>query len=391
MSRFRHRINTHGRSRSLTAPGLIPSTLFGLVFAGFAIFVGAAFLRDHRADQAMLAWEAVPCTIVKSSIETVGEGRYSFSAEYTYERDGRSHAGRRYRRGSDQYTFDKVAEKAPLLKRYPVGIVTTCYVNPDNPSEAVLTRDDGSFPWPMLFFLFVVAGCAVFVAGARMGRTTGPAKANGCARDSSSPMRGTPISKANRGRVVGTVVFALVWNGIVSVFVYQAWFTVKAGRPEWMLIVFLVPFVVIGLGSLVGVAAEILRLFNPRIEFVSESGSFYLGKPLRLRYRTHGAVHRIARLRVSLHGVEKASYSQGKSQSTAEHEFHGAVLLETSDSREMMQGRLEAELPADAMHSFQSDHAAIEWRLKVEGTVAQWPDIQDELRLHVQPSERRFT
>ena len=56
----------------------------------------------------------------------------------------------------------------------------------------------------------------------------------------------------------------------------------------------------------------------------------------------------------------------------------------------MVQGRLEAELPADAMHSFQSENAAIEWRLKVEGMVSLWPDIKDEHRLHVQPSERRF-
>lgn len=573
MSRFHHRVHSGGSSRPPTAAGLIPSTLFGLVFAGFAVVMGAMVLKGHRADQAMQAWEAVPCTIVKSSIETVGEGEYSFSAEYTYERGGRAYSGYRYSRNSDAFVFDKVSEKAPLLKRYPVGIVATCYVNPENPADAVLVRGDGGYPWPMLLFLvpfvlvgfgvafgpwvawahrrrasgfesptrkheaskrtgrfvamlfglvfagagaavgyqllpsltqwraaahwvetpavvtasavrssrgddgttyrpyvayaytfegreyegdrydfwnvsssgyegkaaivrahpvgreirvyvdpanpdlsviqrkagwgilfptlfpliFIGVGCAVFVAGARMGRGTAPVRADGFARGAdasarqASPLaRGEPVRKASRGRVVGSVLFALVWNGIVSVFVYQAWRTVESGRPEWGLIVFLVPFVIIGLGALVGVVAEILRLFNPRIEIMSEGGDLRLDKPLRLWYRAHGSVHRIARLRISLHGVEKAIYSQGKSRSITEHEFYGATLLETSDPREMMQGRLEAELPADAMHSFQSENAAIEWRLKVEGEVALWPDIQDEHRLHVQPSERRF-
>lgn len=566
MSRFRHRVQSGRSSKPLTAAGLVSSTLFGLVFAGFAVVMGAIVLKDHRADQAMLAWEPVPCTIVKSSIETVGEGEYSFSAEYTYERGGRAYSGYRYSRNSDAFVFDKVSEKAPLLKRYPVGIVAMCYVNPENTADSVLVRGDGGFPWSMLLFLvpfvvvglgivfgpwiawarrrrasgfesptrkneaskrggrfimmifglmfvgagagvgyatlpsltqwrassgwtevpavvtasavrssrgddsttyrpyiayvytvdgreyegdrydfwsvsssgyegkaaivrehpvgreirvyvdpadpalsvikreagwgilfptlfpliFMVVGCSVFVAGARMGRDAAPARANGFARDESSRTRGEPIRKASRGRVVGSVLFALVWNGIVSVFVFQAWRTVEAGRPEWILIAFLIPFVIIGLGALVGVVAEILRLFNPRIEIASEGGDLCLDRPLRLRYRSHGSVHRIAHLRISLHGVEKATYSQGKSRSTSEHEFYGAVLLETSDPREMVQGRLEAELPADAMHSFQSENAAIEWRLKVEGMVSLWPDIKDEHRLHVQPSERRF-
>lgn len=566
MSRFRHRFHSGGSVRPLTAAGLVPSTLFGLVFAGFAVVMGAIVLKDHRADQAMLAWESVPCTIVKMFIETVQEGEYSFSAEYTYGRDGRTYTGSRYRRESDDHVFEKVSEKGSLLKRYPVGITATCYVNPADPADSVLTRADGRFPWPMLLFLgpfvlvglgvafgpwvawarrrhasgfesptrkneaskrggrfimmifglmfvgagaavgyqtlpsltqwraaahwvetpaqvtasavrssrgddsttyrpyiayaytvdgreyegdrydfwsvsssgyegkaaivrehpvgreirvyvdpadpalsvikreagwgilfptlfpliFMVVGCSVFVAAARMGRDAAPARANGFARDASSRTRGEPIRKASRGRVVGSVLFALVWNGIVSAFVYQAWRTVESGRPEWVLIVFLIPFVIIGLGALAGVVAEILRLFNPRIEIASEGGDLCLDRPLRLRYRSHGSVHRIAHLRISLHGVEKATYSQGKSRSTSEHEFYGAVLLETSDPREMVQGRLEAELPADAMHSFQSENAAIEWRLKVEGMVSLWPDIKDEHRLHVQPSERRF-
>ena len=121
MSRFRHRVQSGRSSKPLTAAGLVSSTLFGLVFAGFAVVMGAIVLKDHRADQAMLAWESVPCTIVKSSIETVGEGEYSFSAEYTYERGGRAYSGYRYSRNSDAFVFDKVSEKAPLLKTRPAA------------------------------------------------------------------------------------------------------------------------------------------------------------------------------------------------------------------------------------------------------------------------------
>ncbi len=545
------------------------TTLFGLVFAGFALFMGSMILRQHREARAILEWTPTPCTIEKSAIDSVGEGQYAFSATYRYDWKGRALVGRLYRWKSDTYTFDSVAEKGPLLRRYPADIATTCYVNPANPAEAVLTRGDGAFPWPMLLFLvpfvavglgvafgpwiararkrraggfesptekskatkrtgrgilivfglvfagagvgvgtqllpnvaqwrassawtevpavvtasavrshrgddsttykpyiayvytvdgvayendrydfwgvsssgyegkaaivqahpvgreirifvdptnpaqsvisrqagggilfhtlfplvFFGVGCGILVAGLRAGRTGRSAASHAGfapARDAAPDPYRPAIQKANRGRAVGAVVFALAWNAFLSVFLFVAWQGVQSGRPQWGMIVFLIPFVIIGLAALVGVVAEILRLFNPKIAITADGAGFFLDRPIRLRYRASGSMNRVASLTITLEGVEKVTIHSGKSTRTSERMFFQTTMLETTDPTAMLQGEVETALPPHVMHSFRSDRASVEWRVKIAGVVSLWPDIREEIRLEVRPTDRRL-
>ena len=47
----------------------------------------------------------------------------------------------------------------------------------------------------------------------------------------------------------GTLAFCVIWNGIVAVFVVMAVRGHLAGQPDWFLTLFIIPFVLIGLGS----------------------------------------------------------------------------------------------------------------------------------------------
>jgi len=91
-------------------------------------------------------WVEMPCTVVSSEIEMQrGHGRrkqqhWYIRVVFSYEFDGR-------RFESDRYDFNDgggssaIAWKQQVIRDLPAGKVTTCFVNPRDPSNAVLTRD----------------------------------------------------------------------------------------------------------------------------------------------------------------------------------------------------------------------------------------------------------
>lgn len=538
--------------------------MFGIIFASFAVVMGSFVVKDHLADREILQWVPTPCTIEKSRVETSRDGEYSFSANFSYQFGGRNYTGNQYSRNLRSYSVDSVAEKNKLLESYPEGKATTCYVSPQNPSMAVLTRGSGSLPWlELLFmvpfvviglgvafgpwvsrsrkkravgfesptqkdisskrlgkvvmiifggvfvaagigvlsqslpplqewwasaswvetpavvtasavrensdndsttyypyiaysydfngktyegdkyvffkvsssgydgkaevvrahpvgreikifvdpqnpersvinrdaewsaiisilfpFIFIGVGSAIFIAGLMMRNT--PAAAFDRSRKNKSGRNGRPvppIKKTTTRQIFGAMIFAFLWNGILSIFVFKAWSSIKEGRPEWVLIIFLIPFVVVGLVAIGVLLKEFLRILNPKIEVIPDSGNFSLDKPIRLRFRATGSMHRVISLKVTLHGVETISVSDGDLDSSEEHEFFTATLVETSNPHDMTRGELEVKLPPDAMHSFESAHASIQWRLTVVGQIPFWPGIKDEYLLSVHPSK----
>jgi hypothetical protein len=121
--------------------------LFALPFAvaGMAVCVWA--LRDAWVWSEAQHWVETPARLLSAELETrPGEdgGRvYQAHAQYRYEFAGRDYESRRVAvtGGSDNvgtYQQDRAEE---LIKLHRAGKPTVCYVDPDNPAEAVLFRD----------------------------------------------------------------------------------------------------------------------------------------------------------------------------------------------------------------------------------------------------------
>jgi hypothetical protein len=88
------------------------------------------------------SWRAVPCTIdnsgIKSDFKPGHAKTYSFFVSYHYTVDGQDYH-------SETATFEtgddmdlKTVEA--LSNRYPSGGAATCYVDPEQPGDAVLDR-----------------------------------------------------------------------------------------------------------------------------------------------------------------------------------------------------------------------------------------------------------
>lgn len=82
-------------------------------------------------------WQAVPCTVVESGIDSGGDQDSVFLRfRYTYQFGGRTYEGTRYDLGSPRVSRWRAgAEKT--VRENPVGTRRRCRVNPNHPAEAI--------------------------------------------------------------------------------------------------------------------------------------------------------------------------------------------------------------------------------------------------------------
>lgn len=137
----------------LTSIGLALCLISGL----FMWLMGRSFLRAREMTQ----WPQVPCLILRSE---VAERRiapnvapdYRFAVLYRYEFSGNDYESDRWGLRGSMPRSDRLAVEQ-TIQQYPVGSRQLCWVNPKNPTMAVLKPDSraaGYSSWfPALFFL----------------------------------------------------------------------------------------------------------------------------------------------------------------------------------------------------------------------------------------------
>jgi hypothetical protein len=151
-----------------TASARILKLCIGLFLMAAGLAGTALLFIPYRRAMETRAWTETPCEITESRMD---EHRISDFAEpvarvflkYIYSYNGENHTGTRWRRGT--YAFNEgedLALRTPhredaakLVKKFPAGLKTSCWVNPATPSEAVLEHHTKAaiytLWWPMLF------------------------------------------------------------------------------------------------------------------------------------------------------------------------------------------------------------------------------------------------
>jgi hypothetical protein len=132
-----------------------------LLFLAAGVFFEIVTIREFGRVLGQRSWRKIPCTITCGEVQEEGRGErpFVFITGYTYEHQGRSHEGSVYRRsykGSETYS-----DAQKIARRYPVGLSLSCYVNPDDPTQAVLERESlaiGLFVLLPLVFVLIGAG-----------------------------------------------------------------------------------------------------------------------------------------------------------------------------------------------------------------------------------------
>ncbi len=196
-------------------------------------------------------------------------------------------------------------------------------------------------------------------------------------------------------KLIHVIVFATLWNGIVSLFVFFVILpSFERGDPEWLVTIFMVPFILIGLATIGGVVYQLLALFNPRPHLTLADGHLTPGAEVELSWQLVGPAWRIRSFSIELEGREAASYRSGKNTRTDHHVFYAEqVLSETGLGHSGTQhrgaqhrGRVALRIPEPTLPSFDAGHNKIEWRLKVRGDVPVWPDVSQDFPVTVFPA-----
>lgn len=436
------------RSSSSAAPRGCLIVFFGMFALIGGIIFYFAFVRAVMQMRDAQNWVETDCVILDSRVEshTDSDGTtYSAEIRYGYTYGGARYESDRYR----FFTSSGSRSRAQaIVDRFPAGRETICFVDPQRPHEAVLLRDySWDMLLGLIPLIFLIVGLGGIFFTLRSGRSRWRKSAADRLRDEfptaaqdshrlEAPPRREPAFAATAdarpsppryehpdggqhadeeegeeedheaafieprrapgpltlkpessplGSFLAVFLFSLVWNGILSVFLYQAIGGFLRGRPEWFLSLFLIPFVVIGAVMLVAACHSFLALFNPRPQLTLDNGDLSLGDQVQLRWQFSGNTSSIRHLRITLRGTEKAKYRRGTSTHTDTEVFAELPIVETSHPVDMAAGSSTLTIPRRTMHSFQSGNNEILWALRIHGTIAFWPDVDLAFPLTIHP------
>lgn len=416
----------HRRTGSRTLGTLGEALFFGfflLVGLGATSYVFLALVwPEMRANRHFLPAE---CTVLDTRVaESPGaEGAtYRPEVQIRYQVDGETFV---------VWTYDVLWLFAPSRERsaaaltgFEIGRLAPCWYDPLNPQRAVVAR--GYSGWLYLVLLIPLSFLAIGVGGliynlSRFGTSverravldqrsggvdlfeqepevhpdypTVPADANLRNSPGTKLTYRLPTVTAPAWRLFAVLVACLLWNGIVGFFVIMALRSHLRGEPNWLLSLFIVPFVVAGLGLVVYLLRQLLRTTGVGVtrleisELRLQPGGCYevlLSQDGRLT---------LQELCLLLVCDEAATYHQGTdARSETRRVFEQPVFR--SGEFEVQQGRpfeqrCVLQIPAGAMHSFQADHNAVRWRLLVRGRAEGWPDFERAFPIIVLPENGR--
>jgi hypothetical protein len=349
------------------------------------------------------SWSETPCQILRGEVRSHDSDdgtTYSVYILYQYEFNGQTYK-------CDRYDFiggssSGYRGKARVVALYEAAAHPVCYVDPDNPSEAVLKRGFHAklllalFPLP---FLLIGVGGIIHVLRSKEDATGAPGRSWMPRRRASTPADLSVLRPGTDGgpavlepkysgavKLLGAVLIAAFWNGIVSIFVFQVVDSFRHGHPDWFQTLFMLPFVVVGIGLLALVVYQLLAVFNPRPRLKLSSATIPLGGAAELQWSFAGRTNRIGQFTVTLRGIEEARYRRGTNTYTDKNTFYEMELYKTSSNAEITGGQVGFVLPPETMHSFEAENNKIIWNLDVHGDIRRWPDVKESFKITVTPA-----
>jgi hypothetical protein len=189
-------------------------------------------------------------------------------------------------------------------------------------------------------------------------------------------------------KLAGFIAVALFWNGILLLFLNDILSVARRESFPWFLALFLVPFVVVGVGLVVLAVRQALQLSNPRPIVTVNKPIVALGDELRVDWSMKGRVGKLSRFSIALEAREEATYMRGTDRKTDTNIFATIPLANQTPPQIAGAGSASVKIPADTMHSFDATYNKIVWVVRVRGEVPSWPDSDDEFPFTVGPRGR---
>ncbi len=367
-------------------------------FAIFAIAGGAMLyplgIKPIARTVAAESWVETPCRVLRAEVrdhDSDDGTTYSVYVLYEYEFGERTYKCDRYDfMGGSSSGYDG---KARIVAEYESAERPVCYVDPGNPSQAVLRR---GFHAKLLFALFPLPFLLVGVGGVigtlrskrssvGGGASLGPIGPTGLIGPADGGRQVLTATSSPKAKFIIVLIAAVVWNGVIALVVVLALGRLGHGGGSLPPVPFLLLFGAVGLGLAAAAVHQLLALFNPRPTIELSRGAIPLGGTTEVQWSFRGQASRIQELVLMLRGVEEARYRSGKNTHTANNTFYELELHRTADSYDIASGQVGFVMPADTMHSFEADNNKILWSLDVHGSIRRWPDVKESFKINVVP------
>jgi len=403
--------------------GSIGEALFFAVFlivgcAASALMLSRLVIPEFRANRQFVE---STCTVLAKDIAEV---RASDGVHYRPDVTIRYQAGRDTQDATTyditRTSFTDRQQAQAVLDRYDLGQPYACWYDPMNPDRAVLER--GYSGWLYMLLLIPISFVAIGTGGliytlSHWGTSTErratltqkaaqvdlfemaaadsndfphvPRDANLRNSPGTTLAYRLPIALAPGWRLFAAFAACLSWNAIVGLFAVMAVRSHVEGNPNWMLTVFVVPFVLVGLWLVYHLVREILATTGvgpTRVEISHHP--LRPGQQYDVLIAQSGHLS-MNSLEIVLACDERATYRQGTDTRTESCRiYEDRVFLR--ESFEILPGvpfsdQCRIRVPEAAMHSFKSDHNEINWKLVVRGHVTGWPDYERVFPVVVYP------
>jgi hypothetical protein len=179
------RTKAAARTRSTKAASPTFRLVLGLPFLAVGVAVGAfwgpGLLVEARATERYVPTVATVEEIeIESHSRTKGGTRHEIEIAYRYTVDGVSHLGTTWKVGGGA-TSSRRVDLEPLVARHPVGSTLEVFVDPMDPSRAVVERGGADSAWMMIGFgvVFGSIGSALVWSGLSARRAARAADVSG--------------------------------------------------------------------------------------------------------------------------------------------------------------------------------------------------------------------
>ncbi|HPP51412.1 MAG TPA: DUF3592 domain-containing protein [Thermoguttaceae bacterium] len=421
--RFYEKKRGHRRTGSPVLAMLGELCFHGAVFfagcLGLAVVLVGFVIPDWRINRDFIQTECTVLDVGVSKIEKNGAPLYRPAIRIRYEVAGETRVTTAQepwnRRTEDPKQCEQFAREFIEGQKYP------CWYDPAHPDVVVLVRGYhwGGWIWLIVPSALIILGGGGLVYGLMRWRASAERRALLVQQARSLP-RGEPSTStaeqwpgippapdpkespgttlayrlpmfSERGwALIVSFVVGVLWNGVVLIFIVLAVSRYLQGEPDWVGTAFLLPFAAVGAGCIYWFFRELIlaTIIGPTIVEVSEH-PLQVGRTYELFLSQSGRL-KMKFLEVLLVCEEEALYRQGTTARRETQRVYEDRLFRQEDftisSESVFQTRSPLAIPAGAMHSFQSPHNKIQWKILVRGQAHGWPVYQRSFPLIIFPA-----
>jgi hypothetical protein len=162
-----------------------------------------------------------------------------------------------------------------------------------------------------------------------------------------------------------------------------------AGRPDWLLTLFSLPFTAIGIWSLVYFIKELTLTAWIGPTNVEISAHPLLPGGTYDIYLSQSGHFKVKSLKASLVCLEETTFRQGTDiRNDVQKVYQEQIVVQRNFEiapGKPFETRAELTIPPEAMHSMQAEHNAVKWRVEVQCRVEGWPPFVRSFAIIVHP------